>query len=325
MRASARFLTALILAAAAGPALSPAAGQQTPPQVQEFAVAGNHPHDVAPASDGGVWYTSQFTGELGHLDPATGRSRLIKLGEGSSPHGVVTGPDGAAWVTDQGLNAIVRVDGRTGAVRVFRIGDRNISAHTPAFDRGGMLWFTGQRGFYGRLDPASGRIQLFDAPRGSGPYGIAAAPSGEVWFASLAQSYIARINPADGQVTVFEPPTARQGARRVWPDSKNRVWVSEWNSGNLSMFDPGASRWRAWKLPGARPQAYAVYVDERDMVWVTDFQGDANRIVRFDPATERFETFTLSRNAQVRQLLGRPGEVWGAESGTNKLVVIRTR
>jgi virginiamycin B lyase len=27
----------------------------------------------------------------------------------------------------------------------------------------------------------------------------------------------------------------------------------------------------------------------------------------------------------VRQILGRPGEVWGAESGTDKLVVVRTR
>ena len=44
----------------------------------------------------------------------------------------------------------------------------------------------------------------------------------------------------------------------------------------------------------------------------------------FDPATETFEPFVLpSPNAQVRQLLGRPGEVWGAESGTDKLVVIR--
>jgi virginiamycin B lyase len=25
----------------------------------------------------------------------------------------------------------------------------------------------------------------------------------------------------------------------------------------------------------------------------------------------------------VRQLLGRPGEVWGAESGTDRLVVVR--
>ncbi len=293
--------------------------------VQEFPVQGNHPHDVAPAADGGVWYTAQQSGELGHLNPATGQSRLITLGEGSAPHGVVTGPDGAAWVTDQGLNAIVRVDGRTSNVRVFRIGERSVGVHTPTFDARGMLWFTGQQGVYGRLDPATGRIELFDAPRGAGPYGIATAPNGAVWFASLGQSYIARINPATGQATVVEPPTPRQGARRIWPDSKNRVWVSEWNSGHLSMFDPAANRWRSWTLPGSRPQPYAVYVDERDTVWVTDFQGDGNRILRFDPNTERFQTFTVTRFAQVRQLLGRPGEVWGAESGTNKLVRIRTR
>jgi len=48
-------------------------------------------------------------------------------------------------------------------------------------------------------------------------------------------------------------------------------------------------------------------------------------MLRFDPTIERFESFPLpSSTAQVRQLLGRPGEVWGAESGTDKLAVIRT-
>jgi streptogramin lyase len=30
-------------------------------------------------------------------------------------------------------------------------------------------------------------------------------------------------------------------------------------------------------------------------------------------------------NANVRQILGRPGEVWAPESGTSRLVVYRTR
>ena len=51
----------------------------------------------------------------------------------------------------------------------------------------------------------------------------------------------------------------------------------------------------------------------------------ANALVRFDPSTERFTVVTLpSSPANVRQLLGRPGEVWGAESGVDKLVVVRT-
>jgi virginiamycin B lyase len=99
--------------------------------------------------------------------------------------------------------------------------------------------------------------------------------------------------------------------------------VSEWNAGQLGMFDPATGEWREWRLPGDNPLAYAVYVDDRDIVWLSDF--GANALVSFDPQTERFESFTLpSSPANVRQILGRPGEVWGAESGVDKLVVLRT-
>lgn len=295
--------------------------------IQEFPVpAGSGPHDVAPARDGGVWYAAQRSGELGHLDPATGRTRHIKLGEGSAPHGVITGPDGAPWITDGGLNAIVRADPATSRIQVFSLPANRPRANlnTAVFDKRGVLWFTGQNGVYGRVDPSSGRLDVFDAPRGRGPYGITVTPDGDVYYASLAGNHIARINLTTGAATVIEPPTARQGARRVWSDSKGRIWVSEWNAGQVGMYDPESRRWREWKLPGASPSAYAVFVDDRDMVWLSDFGGNA--MVRFDPATERFEVFPLpSRPGNVRQIHGRPGELWGAESAVDKLVVIRTR
>src|SRR5512134_4154388 len=97
-----------------------ACGQATAAEIREFPVpSGSHPHDVAPAPDGSVWYTAQRTGELGKLEPATGRTRHIPLGKGSSPHGVIVGPDGAPWITDSGLNAIVRVDPKTEEVRIY--------------------------------------------------------------------------------------------------------------------------------------------------------------------------------------------------------------
>jgi virginiamycin B lyase len=100
--------------------------------------------------------------------------------------------------------------------------------------------------------------------------------------------------------------------------------VSEWNAGQVARYDPADNTWREWKLPGSHPQAYAVYVDSSDMVWLSDF--GANALVSFDPDRETFTVYPLpSRGAQVRQLLGRPGEVWGAESGVDKLVVVRTR
>ena len=293
------------------------------PAVFEFALPPeSHPHDVAPAADGGVWYTAQSHGVLGHLDPKTGKIRLIPLGQGSSPHGVIIGPDRAPWVTDSGLNAIVRVDPITEVVSAFPLpGKTNVNLNTATFDHNGMLWFTGQSGYYGRLDPKSGKAELFDAPRGRGPYGIATAPDGSVWYASLAGSHIARVDLASGRATVLEPPTRGQGARRVWPDSKGRIWVSEWSAGQVAVYDPKTDRWKEWKLPGKDPMAYAVYVDENDKVWLSDFGGDV--IVRFDPETEAFTPFKLpTPGAEVRQILGRPGEVWLPESANDKLAVI---
>ena len=64
--------------------------------LEEFPVpAGSRPHDVAPAVDGGVWYTAQNRGSLGWLNPDTGETRHIRLGAGSRPHGVIVGPDDA--------------------------------------------------------------------------------------------------------------------------------------------------------------------------------------------------------------------------------------
>jgi virginiamycin B lyase len=282
-------------------------------------------HDVAPAPDGGVWFTAQRSGHLGWFDPQSGRIDLVTLGNGSAPHGVIQGPDKAAWLTDGGLNAIVRVGWPDRAVRTFPLpaSARSANLNTATFDGDGALWFTGQSGFVGKLAVRSGQVSVKEAPRGNGPYGICTTPHGDVWWCSLAGSFIARIDRATGNSTIVEPPTPKQGARRVWSDSKSCVWVSEWVSGNVSMYDPAKASWRTWRLPGTSPRPYAVYVDDRDMVWLSDW--GSNAIVRFDPGSETFERFALANEAAgVRQILGRPGEVWLPESGTEHISMLRT-
>jgi len=288
---------------------------------------GSHPHDVAaaPSPGGPVYYTAQMTGKLGILDPKTGKFEEIALGRGSAPHGVIVGSDGAAWITDGGQNAIVRVDAKTHAVKVWPLpkGTPDVNLNTLTFDLKGRVWFTGQSGYYGRLDPVTGDMKVWNAPRGRGPYGITTTPSGDVYYASLAGSHIARIDVESGTATVIEPPTKDQGARRVWSDSRGRIWVSYWNTGQVGMHDPTTQSWREWKLPGVA-HAYSVWVDPQDKVWLTDWS--TNAIVRFDPVTEKFDSFPSDRSgANVRQMLGRAGEAWGAESGNDRLVMVPAR
>jgi virginiamycin B lyase len=286
--------------------------------------SGSHPHDVAAAPDGTVWFTAQGSGHLGILDPKTGKVERIVLGEGSAPHGVIVGPDGAAWITDSGQNANVRYDPKNKKLTLYRL-PKNFpyaNLNTGTFDKKGIYWFTGQSGFYGRVDPASGKVDAWKAPKGRGPYGIATTPSGEVWYASLAGDHIAKVDVVSGEATMVEPPKKGVGPRRIWSDSKGILWVSFWHSGEVGRYDPNAKTWKVWALPKSGTGCYSVYVDENDKVWLTDFI--ANAVVRFDPATEKFESFPSDkRGANVRQLLGRKGEVWGAESGTDRLVGLR--
>ena len=89
------------------------------------------------------------------------------------------------------------------------------------------------------------------------------------------------------------------------------------------MYNPANDKWKEWKLPGDNPMPYAVYVDEKDIVWLTDF--GSNAFVRFDPKNETFTEIKIpSPGANVRQILGVPGEIWGAESGTDKIISIKT-
>jgi virginiamycin B lyase len=315
-----RILAALTLASAMG-----AAGAQV--SVQEYPLpsrTGAHDVWADPAPGGPVWFSAQRSGELGRLDPQSGKVELIPLGARSAPHGVILDAEGAPWLTDGGQNAIVRVDPKTRAVKAWPLPENTgyANLNTAIFDKAGIHWFTGQSGYYGRLDPRTGEMKVFDSPGGGGPYGIHATPDGTVYYASLAGSHIARIDAASGKATVIEPPTRRQGARRVWSDSKGIIWVAEWNSGQLSRYDPKTGAWAQWKAPGESPRVYAVYVDERDKVWVAEWTAQA--MLRFDPATQKFESFRSSTaTANVRQIHGRKGEVWTPESAADKLVVYR--
>ena len=321
-------MRALLVVAALSLAWTPSAAQDSDYAFETKVIqlpAGARPHDASPGRPGEIWYTAQRQGALGIIDIDEWSYRQVPLGEGSSPHGVVLGPDGKAWITDGGQNAIVRYDPATEAIDVWKLpadsGYTNLN--TGAFAEDGAHWFTGQTGIYGKVDPQTRAVTIWKDPDGRGPYGIDDTPDGEIWYVSLAGSHLAKVDRADGSIEMIEPPHENAGLRRVWADSKGDLWITGWNSGKLYRYRPASGEWTTFDLPGEKPQAYAVYVDERDDVWVTDFA--SNNTLVFDIATEKWVATIPGSgpNAQVRQILGRGNEVWGAQSADDSLVVIR--
>lgn len=285
---------------------------------------GTAPRDLAPATDGRVWFTAQRQGAVGLLDPLTGQTQLVPLGKGSSPRSLLVDQEGAAWITDPGLDALVRVDPVDQSVSTFPLKGTaaGIELEDLAQDRNGDIWFTGKRGFYGRFKPARRNLEVWPAPGGPGPGGITVTPNGEVWYANEPARHIGRIDPGTGQAKLVDLPEASASPRVIWSDSRGTLWVSEAAGGRLSRFDPLGEAWNSWKIPGSNADAHALYVDEQERVWLSDFS--ANAILRFNPFSRRFASFPSDRpGAQVTQLAGRTGEVWGAESAQDRLVMIK--
>jgi virginiamycin B lyase len=135
---------------------------------------GSYPHDASPGPDGTIYYADQKKGGLGIVDPRTGKVEKVSFGEGSAPHGVITGPGETAWLTDGGLNAIVSYDPKTKKVAIYKLPEDTgyTNLNTAAFDRKGNVWFTGQTGIYGKVDLKTGKVTVWKAPKGRGPYGI---------------------------------------------------------------------------------------------------------------------------------------------------------
>jgi hypothetical protein len=172
-------------------------------------------HDIAPAPDGGVWFSAQRSGHLGWLDPTTGKTELIALGKGSSPHGVIAGPDGAAWLTDGGQNAIVRVSWPARQVKVYPLpaGTPYANLNTCAFDGDGDLWFTGQSGYVGKVEVRTGTVTVKESPAAAAPTASAPHPKatsgGAHSQATSSHSLTAKQAP---QASSSHPPNAKAPA-----------------------------------------------------------------------------------------------------------------
>lgn len=291
---------------------------------------------ASPAPDGKVWFVGRKPGALGILDPSTGEVRFIPLGKNSAPRSVMADKDGNAWIADSGQNAMVRVNVNTDEVKVWPVpqdlGYANLN--TFVFDHDRMLWFTGtgpngpsdgEKGVYGRLDVATGDIKVWRPPQGRGASGMTVTPDGEVWYVSVAPSYIAHIDRATGNSHVVKTPHPNAEPHGVWSDSKGNLWVDEWNTGYLDRYTPKTGKWKSWLVPGDKPpHLVGVFVDDKDIVWVV--QRTANATYAFDSATEKFIAAIPGSKpeAGVRQILGRPGEVWLPEGGTGRIMLVKT-
>lgn len=288
---------------------------------------GQRPHDPAPAPDGSIWWTGQWANVLGRLDPRTGalREYLLKTPD-SDPHGLIADTAGNIWYTGISKRHVGKLDPISGEVTEYPTPDTAARGpHTPIFDQKGNLWFTLQSGMVGRIVPATGEVKVVRTPTANTyPYGIAVNSAGVPWYVDFRGNRVGSVDPVTMEIREYSLPDSAARPRRIAITPDDAVWYTDHARGYLGRFDPKTGTVREWPSPGGRQSRPYGIAATGPIIWYSESGVRPNTLVRFDPATEKFQSWTIpSGGGIVRHMMATPdGNLVLALSGVNRVALV---
>ncbi len=297
----------------------------------ELPQLGSRPHDTLAMPDGSIWYTGQMANELGRLDPATGAIKEYRLSTPfSGPHGLTYDKNGDIWFTANFAGYIGKLDPRTGAIAEYKLPDPAArDPHTPLFDKDGILWFTVQNGnMVGRLDPNTGAVKLvtMTQPK-SQPYGMVFSPDGEsIFFDMFGTNKIGRIDRKTFAIKEYTLPDSGSRPRRIAVTGDGVIWYGNYSRGRMGRLDPNTGAVTEYLSPGGpRSRPYGITA-VHGIIWYVETGVAPNALVRFDPKTEKFQTWAIpSGGGVVRNIMPTGGgDLTFACSAMNRIALVTT-
>lgn len=289
---------------------------------------GQRARDPVQAPDGGIWWAGQWANLIGRIDPATGEMTEYPLPDGAMPHSVTLDAGGAVWYTGNKNETMGRLDPATGAITEFPMPDPEVrDPHTAVFDADGILWFTLQHAnMIGRLDPESGAVRLVTVPTpGARPYGIKIDADGAPWVSCNGHNCLIRVDPETLALTEVELPGAGTTVRRLDIADDGIIWYVNSGLGRLGRYDPRTGAIAEWPSPsGPKSHPYAIAVVD-GIVWYNESGMRPDALVRFDPQTERFQSWAIPSGGVYAGIVRhmrptRDGDLLIHQSATNRII-----
>jgi virginiamycin B lyase len=298
--------------------------------IQEWDVPtlGQRPRDPFQAEDGKIWWAGMYASLIGSFDPRTGEMREYQLETNARPHSVAADSDGNIWYTGNGNSSVGMLDVNSGEITVYRMPDPAArDPHTNIFNRDGHMWFTVQNSnMLGRLIPETGDIRLMSMPtERARPYGIKEDSNGMLWVAYNGSHKVARIDPDSWEVTEFSTGTPESRIRRLALTSDDTVYYVDSARGYLGRLDPNTGEITTWPSPsGPLSHPYAIEIVD-DIVWYNESGQRPDALVRFDPATESFQSWAIPSGVGIIRHMraNADGDLIIHQSSTNTIGIVR--
>ncbi len=119
-------------------------------------------------------------------------------------------------------------------------------------------------------------------------------------------------------------PNSKSRARRMTVASDDMIWFGDWSNGNLVRFDPKDGSTKEYPGPGG-PLAQPYGMTAIDgVIWYCESNLRPNTLVRFDPKTEKFQTWVMPEGGGiVRHMMPtKDGNIAIALSGISKVGLV---
>jgi virginiamycin B lyase len=291
---------------------------------------GQRSRDPVEAPDGSIWWAGQWSNLIGRIDPQTGDVTEYTLPDGARPHTVTADEQGNIWYMGNGNGTIGKLDPGTAMITEFKMPDPAArDPHSAVFDKKGNLWFTLQQSnMVGRLLPATGEIKVVKVPTPKArPYGIKLSADGVPWVACNGSNRLLRIDPETMAIREFPLPDPKTTVRRLAFDGDGMIWYVNSSLGRLGRLDPNTAQVKEWPSPsGPRSHPYAIAVID-GIVWYNESGQRPDALVRFDPATERFQSWAIPSGGVYAGIVRhmrptRDGNLLIHQSSTNRIILV---
>ena len=152
----------------------------------------------------------------------------------------------------------------------------------------------------GRLDPATGAIKLVTSPTPkSRPYGLKINAQGVPVVVEFGTNKIATIDPQTMAIKEYALPNPAARPRRLAIDPDGMVWYADFSRGYLGRLDLATGDVKEWPSPsGAKSEPYGIVFTNK-AVWYSESAAKPNTIVRFDPVTEKFQSWAIPGGGDI--------------------------
>jgi virginiamycin B lyase len=148
---------------------------------------------------------------------------------------------------------------------------------------------------------------------------------GTLFVVQFGTNSIAAVDTATMQIREYQLPDPGARPRRVTTTGDGMVWYTDYQRGYLGRLDPATGQVKEWQSPsGPKSAPYGISAIH-DLIWYSESEAMPNTVVRFDPKTEKFQSWAIPgggnivRNTDVT----RDGNFVLANSLVNSVTLVR--